>query len=75
MILSDSEEMLVIIAGAAILMAIIGNVVKDYRKMTREARRKIAQQERDEAYIRALKKTIDEKNASIQKALKKKQQQ
>ncbi|MGB2085977.1 MAG: hypothetical protein ACPHUE_02560 [Flavobacteriaceae bacterium] len=75
MILSDSEEMLVIIAGAAILMAIIGNVVKDYRKMTREARRKIAQQERDEAYIRALKKTIDEKNASLQKALKKKQQQ
>ncbi|MGB1972359.1 MAG: hypothetical protein ACPHSE_07675 [Flavobacteriaceae bacterium] len=75
MILSDSEEMLVIIAGAAILMAIIGNVVKDYRKMTREARRKIAQQERDEAYVRALKKTIDEKNASLQKALKKKQQQ
>ena len=75
MILSDSEEMLVIIAGAAILMAIIGNVVKDYRKMTREARRKIPQQERDEAYIRALKKTIDEKNASLQKALKKKQQQ
>lgn len=61
MILSDSEEILVILFGACILMAIIGNTIKDYRRMSREARRKIAQKERDEAYVRKLKAVIDKK--------------
>lgn len=61
MILSESEEILVILFGACILMAIIGNTIKDYRRMTREAKRKLAQKERDEAYVRKLKEVIDKK--------------
>ena len=62
MILSDSEEILVIIAGAAILMAILGNVVKDYKSMKREAKQKVAQKEKDEAYIKKLTTLIALKN-------------
>jgi flagellar motor component MotA len=74
MILSDSEEILVIIAGAAILMAIIGNVVKDYKSMNREAKQKVAQKEKDEAYIKKLTTLIDLKNKELQKKINHKDQ-
>lgn len=74
MILSDSEEILVIIAGAAILMAILGNVVKDYKSMNREAKQKVAQKEKDEAYIKKLTTLIDLKNKELQKKINHKDQ-
>lgn len=74
MILSDSEEILVIIAGAAILMAILGNVVKDYKSMKREAKQKVAQKEKDEAYIKKLTTLIALKNKELQKKINHKDQ-
>ena len=74
MILSDSEEILVIIAGAAILMAILGNVLKDYKSMNREAKQKVAQKEKDEAYIKKLTTLIDLKNKELQKKINHKDQ-
>jgi len=74
MILSDSEEILVIIAGAAILMAILGNVVKDYKSMNREAKKKVAQKEKDEAYIKKLTTLIDLKNKELHKKINHKDQ-
>ena len=70
MILSDSEEILVIIAGAAILMVILGNVAKDYKSMNIEAKQKVAQKEKDEAYIKKLTTLIDLKNKELQKKIK-----
>ena len=70
MILSDSEEILIIIAGAAILMVILGNVAKDYKSMNKEAKQKVAQKEKDEAYIKKLTTLIDLKNKELQKKIK-----
>ena len=75
MILSDVEEILVILGGAVIIMAMLGNVLKDYRSMSREAKRKVAQQEQDEAYVRKLKKIIDEKNEALQKEIREQNKQ
>lgn len=65
MILSETEEMLVIIAAAFILMAIIGNTIKDYRRMSREAKNKVAQRKKDEAYVNALKAAVDKKTEEL----------
>ena len=75
MILSDAEEILVILGSAVIIMAILGNVLKDYRRMSRDAKRKVAQQERDEAYVRKLKKIVDEKNEALQQEIRKRNKQ
>ena len=71
MILSDAEEILVILGGAVIIMAMLGNVLKDYRSMSRDANNKVAQKERDENYVRKLKEIVDQKNEALQKELKK----
>lgn len=70
MILSETEEMLVIIFGAFLFMAIIGNTIKDYRRMTREAKKEVAQREKDEAYVKQLKEVIDLKTEKLQKQIK-----
>ena len=70
MILSETEEMLVIIVGAFIFMAIIGKTIKDYKKMSWEAKKKVAEREKDEAYVRKLKEVIDLKNEKLQKQIK-----
>ena len=75
MILSDAEEILVILGGAVIIMAMLGNVLKDYRSMSRDAKRKVAQQEQDEAYVRKLKKIFDEKNEALQEEIRKQNKQ
>jgi uncharacterized membrane protein YcjF (UPF0283 family) len=75
MILSDVEEILVILGGAVIIMAMLGNVLKDYRSMSRDAKRKVAQQEQDEAYVRKLKKIVDEKNEALQEEIRKQNKQ
>ena len=71
MILSDAEEILVILGEAVIIMAMLGNVLKDYRSMSRDAKNKVAQKERDENYVRKLKEIVDQKNEALQKELKK----
>lgn len=71
MILSDAEEILVILGGAVIIMAMLGNVLKDYRSMSRDAKNKVAQKECDENYVRKLKEIVDQKNEALQKELKK----
>ena len=75
MILSDAEEILVILGGAVIIMAMLGNVLKDYRSMSRAAKRKVAQKEQDEAYVRKLKKIVDEKNEALQEEIRKQNKQ
>ena len=40
MVLTETEEILVICAGAVVLMALISNILKDYRSMTRDAKKK-----------------------------------
>ena len=70
MILSETEEMLVIIFGAFMFMAIIGNTIKDYRRMSREAKKEVAKREKDEAYVKQLKEVIDLKTEKLQKQIK-----
>ena len=50
-----------------IILAIIANTIKDYKRMTREANKKVEQKLKDEEYIRELKKIIDKKNKELQK--------
>lgn len=75
MILSETEEMLVIIFGAFMFMAIISNTIKDYRRMTREAKKEVAQREKDEAYLKQLKEVIDLKAEKLQKQIKEKSEE
>ena len=39
--------------------------------MSRDAKHKVAQKERDENYVRKLKEIVDQKNEALQKELKK----
>ena len=72
MILSETEEILVVLAGAVVLMALFSNILKDYRNMTREAKKQIALREKDEAYVKELKQVIDKKNEELQHHIKEK---
>ncbi len=75
MILSETEEILVIIAGAAFIMAILGNALKDYRRMRWEAKKQIRKKEAEEAYVKKLKKIIDDKNSLLQAELEKRKKE
>ena len=72
MILSETEEILVILAGAVVLMALFSNILKDYRNMTRDAKKQIALKKKDEAYVKELKQVIDKKNEELQRHIKEK---
>ena len=72
MILSETEEILVVLAGAVVLMALFSNILKDYRNMTRDAKKQIALREKDEAYVKELKQVIDKKNEELQRRIKEK---
>ena len=67
MILTDTEKILVALGALVIILAIIVNAIKDYKRMTREANKKVEQKLKDEEYIRELKKIIDKKNKELQK--------
>ena len=75
MILSETEEILVIVFGAFIFMAILGNTIKDYKNMSREAKKEVAKREKDEAYVKKLKATIDLKNEKLQKQIEQESQE
>ena len=72
MVLTETEEILVICAGAVVLMALISNILKDYRSMTRDAKKEVTQREKDEAYVKELKRVIDKKNEELQRQIKEK---
>jgi len=72
MVLTVTEEILVICAGAVVFMALISNILKDYRSMTRDAKKEVAQREKDEAYVKELKRVIDKKNEELQRQIKEK---
>ena len=72
MVLTETEEMLVIVAGAIVLMTLISNILKDYRSMSREAKKEVAQREKDEAYVKELKRVIDQKNEELQRQIEEK---
>ena len=72
MVLTETEEMLVIVAGAIVLMALLSNILKDYKSMSRDAKKEVAQREKDEAYIKELKRVIDQKNEELQRQIEEK---
>lgn len=72
MVLTETEEMLVIVAGAIVLMALISNILKDYQSMSREAKKEVAQREKDEAYVKELKRVIDQKNEELHRQIEEK---
>ena len=72
MILTDSEKILVALGAFVIILAIVVNAIKDYKRMTREANKKIKQKLKDEEYIRELKKIIDKKNKELEEIVKSK---
>ena len=72
MVLTETEEMLVIVAGAIVLMALLSNILKDYKSMSRDAKKEVAQREKDEAYVKELKRVIDQKNEELQHQIEEK---
>ncbi len=67
MYLDKEDEWLVIIVAVALIVGLIVKSYKDYRKMTAEANRKIAQHKKNEAYAKKLKKVVDIANLKIKK--------
>ena len=72
MVLTETEEILVIVAGAIVLMALLSNIFKDYKSMSRDAKKEVAQREKDEAYVKELKRVIDQKNEELQRQIEEK---
>ena len=70
MILTDSEKILVALGALVIILAIVANAIKDYKRMTREANKKVEQKLKTK--IRELKKIIDKKNKELEEIVKSK---
>tara|TARA_B100000767_G_scaffold275531_1_gene313081 strand:+ start:47997 stop:48242 length:246 start_codon:yes stop_codon:yes gene_type:complete len=75
MYLNDSEEWLIILIASTIVVGLIVKSYRDYKTMSAEANKKIEQQKKNEAYVRKLKKVIDQKNELLQQAIKLKKDQ
>ena len=69
MILTDSEKILVALGALIIILAIIVNTIRDYKRMSIEADKKVRQKIKDEEYARNLKKIIDKKYKELEKIL------
>ncbi|MCH1538456.1 MAG: hypothetical protein L7S43_00590 [Flavobacteriaceae bacterium] len=72
MYFSSSEEWLVILAASVIIIGLLVKTYRDYRNMTFEMNKKIARQEKDEAYLRKLKEVVDKRNEELQRIIKSK---
>tara|TARA_B110000858_G_scaffold29205_1_gene31363 strand:- start:49 stop:282 length:234 start_codon:yes stop_codon:yes gene_type:complete len=72
MYLSDSEEWLVILAASVIIIGLLVKTYRDYKSMTFDMNKKVAKQKEDEAYVRRLKKVVDEKNEQLKKVIEQK---
>ena len=69
MYFSDSEEWLVILAASVIIIGLLVKTYRDYKSMTFDMNKKVAKQKEDEAYVRKLKKVVDEKNQQLKKVI------
>jgi hypothetical protein len=69
MYFNSSEEWLVILAASVIIIGLLVKTYRDYRNMTFEMNKKIARQEKDEAYLRKLKEVVDKKNEELQRII------
>ena len=72
MYFSDSEEWLVILAASVIIIGLLVKTYRDYKSMTFDMNKKVAKQKEDEAYVRRLKKVVDEKNEQLKKVIEQK---
>ena len=72
MYFSDSEEWLVILAASVIIIGLLVKTYRDYKSMTFDMNKKVAKQKEDEAYVRTLKKVVDEKNEQLKKVIEQK---
>jgi hypothetical protein len=72
MYFNSSEEWLVILAASVIIIGLLVKTYRDYKNMTFEMNKKIARQEKDEAYLRKLKEVVDKKNEELQRIIKRK---
>ena len=72
MYFSDREEWLVILAASVIIIGLLVKTYRDYKSMTFDMNKKVAKQEEDEAYVRKLKKVVDEKNQQLKKVIEQK---
>lgn len=72
MYFSDSEEWLVILAASVIIIGLLVKTYRDYKSMTFDMNKKVAKQKEDEAYVRKLKKVVDEKNEQLKKVIEQK---
>jgi hypothetical protein len=72
MYFSDSEEWLVILAASVIIIGLLVKTYRDYKSMTFDMNKKVAKQKEDEAYVRKLKKVVDEKNQQLKKVIEQK---
>ena len=72
MYFNSNEEWLVILAASVIIIGLLVKTYRDYRNMTFEMNKKIARQEKDEAYLRKLKEVVDKKNEELQRIIKSK---
>jgi hypothetical protein len=72
MYFNSSEEWLVILAASVIIIGLLVKTYRDYKNMTFEMNKKIARQEKNEAYLRKLKEVVDKKNEELQRIIKRK---
>ena len=73
-ILSDTEEILVLIVGLSLVIGLLIKSYRDYKSMTNEYNIKMRKKEKDEKYVKNLIKEINAKNELLKKTaeLKKK---
>jgi len=69
MYFSDSEEWLVILTASVIIIGLLVKTYRDYKSMTFDMNKEVAKKKEEEAYVRKLKKVVDEKNEQLQKAI------
>ena len=66
-ILSDTEEILVIIVGLSLVIGLLIKSYRDYKSMTNEYNIKMRKKEKDEKYVKNLIKEINAKNELLKK--------
>ena len=66
-ILSDTEEILVLIVGLSLVIGLLIKSYRDYKSMTNEYNTKMRKKEKDEKYVKNLIKEINAKNELLKK--------
>tara|TARA_B100001059_G_scaffold28535_2_gene23114 strand:+ start:3613 stop:3855 length:243 start_codon:yes stop_codon:yes gene_type:complete len=66
-ILSDTEEILVLIVGLSLVIGLLIKSYRDYKSMTNEYNIKMRKKEKDEKYVKNLIKEINAKNELLKK--------